>query len=624
MQPPVRTFHPQIQARQSQSTMDSQLTGVELASAWSTIIGTVMTAFSLTALLVVFYQVRVSRKLMSRAKSEEMLGPWRRVAASNPVAWFSATVPHISLPSLVKGANHFGPNFQYWSKRRGESGWVNFLGCMDLTPSGARCEPALKFYSTEKAMDLVEKRLPMRWNGGEFVCLCALLGFQQQNSLNRGRKYQFSALPLPALWSGPLGHLTLTASVSGPGLVASFRLRGYDKPAILSYPDADHEALITDLRIRACYAVHGLPSGDDRVLYFGGTRESEPKTMHSASTSQSNGVVLTELTIEPQQIYNTNDADLIRLWGLEHDKFMFLRFNKYDTSKHTEQPEVRIANFMIRGEALRAMSNSLSQLSPDGYIFTAHINLTKNLIRIFKHAFLGPIRRILKDIADFRNLKALSLKPVTNSALGAVSRLVDRYPRFEDLDEKNIGIRNSIVLALLVRDLRKGPPLHGSTEGARDPSPHIPIVGARDSTTRGRLRWALICSPGLVERLGAELERARRTGGLQALLSPESNATAGTVTGGVFRLSDERIEGHLDEQTAEAAPPALEPQQNEGFSVHNGCEDRPLSQPREDYTWLEVLDGLLDFVLTATWVTGGVMNNICYEALCVPENIFLI
>lgn len=49
-----------------------------------------------------------------------------------------------------------------------------------------------------------------------------------------------------------------------------------------------------------------------------------------------------------------------------------------------------------------------------------------------------------------------------------------------------------------------------------------------------------------------------------------------------------------------------------GFDVSSGF----MAKDYGAYSWRQVLDALLDLVLTATWVTGGIMNNICYEALC--------
>jgi hypothetical protein len=38
----------------------------------------------------------------------------------------------------------------------------------------------------------------------------------------------------------------------------------------------------------------------------------------------------------------------------------------------------------------------------------------------------------------------------------------------------------------------------------------------------------------------------------------------------------------------------------------------------------ELLGAVIDVVLTGIWILGGVSNNVCYEALSMPENILMI
>ncbi|KAK4232791.1 hypothetical protein C8A03DRAFT_19991, partial [Achaetomium macrosporum] len=470
-------------------------------------VASILALASLITLYTFIKQLSIARKHMEEAKGRDMIGEWHNVAIRRDSCddRLSAQVPFISLPGLVEHDSRLEPPLapHRLLKNQHMSGWANFLDCLRFSPalidSLAELRPCP--VSTENTTSLIEKRLPMRWNGNEFVSLCAALGFQQETRNNRGGEYQFNILPLPALWFSPLGHFTIIKAKDG--LVVSFRPRTYERPRLPRY---QHPTLLPAvgapakfcLRTRAFYAVNSLPTGpgnQDIALFFGGRRSWEIKPIDATKEKR--------LRIVEGEIYNTVEADLIQTWGLNHEHFSFLRFDDLPLNGAWPCEGLRIGKFVIPAESgvlLRYIKSSLLELAPDGYVFTAHEKLTSHLDAIFNHAYGLETRECLSKLRTPANTGCATMV-LLNSALEAVHRLHTVYPTMNDLQAAALGVEDCKTITRLVQRLRQ---LYTSKDG---------------NAARGReLRWALICRPDLVRHLSAELRNQSQR--LDDMLNP--------------------------------------------------------------------------------------------------------
>jgi hypothetical protein len=376
---------------------------------------TVLTALSLIAIVALVYQLALIRSRIQKAKTNEAVGKWSKVVRSGDLSTLrgSGVVPFLSLRELVEhGASYklkptrlrSGPDAPKRSRmesildilkpsrpRSGPdtvvlSGWANFLNSIGFEPEDLSKSPA---FTKERISQLIEKRLPMRWTGSEFVCMCALLGFQQAASRG-GYSFRMDVLPLPALWFSPLGYITLVDSPQ-PGIVASFRPRAYEHAALSKsrLDKFDPDGLCPpkfSIKRRSYYTVHSLwvPNRDEHeALFFGGfyspnpidsyidedtdkkdvtgkdtkgegakskdtskedqdredidkkgkgkdtdKKDADEDNAQKACAKTSGCAELIQLSLENDEIYSTVEADLIQAWGLDHSKFRLLRFNK--------------------------------------------------------------------------------------------------------------------------------------------------------------------------------------------------------------------------------------------------------------------------------------------------------
>ncbi|EWZ77464.1 hypothetical protein FOWG_18128 [Fusarium oxysporum f. sp. lycopersici MN25] len=120
--------------------------------------------------------------------------------------------------------------------------------------------------------------------------------------------------------------------------------------------------------------------------------------------------------------------------------------------------------------------------------------------------------------------------------------------------------------------------------------------GREDERRRvDKLMWAMICSPNLVE----DLSRGLRDRDLEDVCREGDGATIRT---GLFTST------------------YFLPADHEPFTVSDGR----MEGQTYNYSKREVLAAVIDFVFTATWVIGGIHSNICYEALSITGDVFMI
>jgi hypothetical protein len=152
----------------------------------------------------------------------------------------------------------------------------------------------------------------------------------------------------------------------------------------------------------------------------------------------------------------------------------------------------------------------------------------------------------------------------------------------EDLKSSMLRVEDCRAVTRLVEDLR-------------------PLYTDRDDAGGEQLRWALICCPSFVECLSEGLQGQ----GFEDILGLHDGAANVTISQDLQYLRTGFQSFNLYDGLRKNWPP-------------------PSSIPAHTFSRRDVLAALLDFVLTGSWIIGAVRNNICYEAMNVPENIFMI
>jgi len=249
-----------------------------------------------------------------------------------------------------------------------------------LTGAKADSTAAPSAMSTERAIELVEGKIPRRWRGSEFVSFCALLGFRQE-----GRdEFERSHLPLPALWFEPSGRIAIRESPHG--VVASFTPR---VPLSHLLPDVvadSNEVVKFNLIFRGYYSAKSLPLGDDRALFLGG------KDPWDAGSDLNNPAV--QLVVLENEIYSNIEAYLLDIWGLSCDSITFIG-QRLIPGDHIPPGSFEIAGFVGSLEVLAFLKQATTRLHPDGYLWTSSPKLTGKLVDIYKHSWKSGLR--LKD-----------------------------------------------------------------------------------------------------------------------------------------------------------------------------------------------------------------------------------
>ncbi|KAF5264539.1 hypothetical protein FOXYS1_4675 [Fusarium oxysporum] len=573
-----------------------------------TVISTFAGCTAVAAVIVLIFQLRISQRARQDARDTKVVGKWRPVLASHDVTGFlaSGAMPSISLHRLVATNHEITPSLLE-PRFLVHAGWANFLNSIGFSPEDdfpragclTKCRRAMSYpaaqtapspFSTERATGLIEKRFPMRWNGDEFVCLCAVLGFEQNIKERTGQVFERTVFPLPALWFGRLGHLTLVKSPKG--IVASFRARTYGRHALYGLVHHNQGKIRMSVKTRAYYSVLALPpvarrEGQDPspALYFGGTYSWEPPAPVDA---------IQRLEFEEEQIYNTNDADLLQIWRLDHNQFRFIRFHSFPPDRRLPNGTVSIAGFILGGEMLSEISASLLEITPDGYVFTAHQTLHSHLIKFFKHAYERPVRENLSTLVaepcrnndvDRRVRDGSEPHAKLRAALIAIDIFRNVFSDINALKSEMLALNDCQALAQLARMTRH---LCGD---------QLRVENGREDERRrvDKLRWAMICSPNLVE----DLSRGLRDRDLEDVCREGDGATIRT---GLFTST------------------YFLPADHEPFTVSDGR----MEGQTYNYSKREVLAAVIDFVFTATWVIGGIHSNICYEALSITGDVFMI
>ena len=558
------------------SSQDSGHSAFEQASWAASIIGGVISVFTLTSIIVLLAQISLERRNIEDAKHERVVGRWRSVLTMGDDFGIrpSASVPLISLPQLVAQEYKMAPSCIISPQGNlALSGWANFLDILGVTPDEFQCpstrSQAKTFgqvgFATERTSELVERRLPMRWNASEFVCICSLLGFQHKAGVRDD--YDRTVLPLPTLWYGPPGKVILRESSAG--ITVSFRPNVFEKNMLPKVIHGSVKPVKFNLKNRAFQAVHALPIGKEKGLFFGG------KDSYDEGVDSTHAKLLWE--VEEDRIYWVVETDLLQSWGLDCKSIIFLKYRLIHQNA-VPSDVFPMGRFLAPRKILPLLKEALTNLIPDGYIFTANQSLAADVISLTQHSYeAGSELCKFYALVDWDD----EFKPVTSfsrpyeklrAALKALSVIYLRYPQLEAL----------LPLTLTPGDCQTVAQLCGMLHE---------MLGGEDSGKH--LRWAMVCSPSLVQALVEGIHYA----GLENVLK-----STAVVEDELFSSQD-----------------LLGPKK---YCVPNASEmDLVL---RFEYTGQQILAAVLSFTLTGIWLLTSTQNNVCYESLCIPESIFMI
>lgn len=312
-------------------------------SVTSSVVAAIVGLITLLTVYVAAMQILSRRQLYRLGVSTKSLGPWKPKVVTPSLLRMQTKIstPTISLPRLV--AQDWQPNisfptgfttnkstkapanFIHKSARTAsgfagklakvpsglltgkplkvvsdpellaEASWVNFLQALGLTPESTG------LYEMQAEAELVNGIVPMRWKGRDLVGICSMLGFQSHEDKPSAR----TPMPLPMLWSGPLGWLQFRAS--SDGCIVEYRRRGEFKD-LLSQAQYDFYDTFQPqpvcLKSRLWQSINGLYLPDDRLLYIGGEdlvteklkerRDNQPRSMEDICKD----VVSSDLTDE--------------------------------------------------------------------------------------------------------------------------------------------------------------------------------------------------------------------------------------------------------------------------------------------------------------------------------------
>lgn len=296
-------------------------------SATSSVLAAIVGLITLLTVYVAAMQILSRRQLYRLGVSVKSLGPWKPIVVTPSLLRMQTHIstPTISLPRLVDqkwqpkisfptgfttGPTKAPTNFINKSTRTAtsiagklpkvptglptgrppnapsdpellaEASWVNFLQALGLTPENTG------LYEMQAESELVNGIVPMRWKGRDLVGICSMLGFQSHEDKPSAR----TPMPLPMLWSGPLGWLQFRAS--SDGCIVEYRRRG-EFNNLLSQAQYEYYGPFQphpiDLKSRLWHSINGLYLPNGRLLYIGGSdpvteklkerRDNQPRTV---------------------------------------------------------------------------------------------------------------------------------------------------------------------------------------------------------------------------------------------------------------------------------------------------------------------------------------------------------
>jgi hypothetical protein len=202
-------------------------------SATSSVLAAVIALITLFTVYVAALQLISQRRKNRHGLSSLYLGPWRSKVVSSSLFRLQTTIstPTVSLSKLR--SQKWQPRFVFpagferaFVRRKSildlekttevmlpRANWVTFLQSLGLTPETDT------LYDMQFESELIGGTVPMRWRGPDLAAICSMLGFQAA-----GERPEFrEPMPLPTMWSGPLGYLQFRAGFEG--CVVEFRRR---------------------------------------------------------------------------------------------------------------------------------------------------------------------------------------------------------------------------------------------------------------------------------------------------------------------------------------------------------------------------------------------------------------
>lgn len=290
-------------------------------SATSSIVASVVGLVTLLTVYVAAMQILSRRQLYRLGASTKSLGPWKSRVVTPSLLRMQTQIstPTVSLRKLVK--NEWKPKitfpvgFNSKSKKAdadpevlAEASWVNFLQALGLTPE------CTEFYEMQSESELVNGMVPMRWKGRDLVGICSMLGFQSHEDKPSAK----TPMPLPMLWSGPLGWLQFRAS--SEGCIVEYRRRAAFQNQLSRerhdyYVNLEPRPLC--LKSRLWQSINGLYLPEDRLLYIGGSDPVAEKLRDRRENTQRS---MDEICEEVMASDMTNEQMMRVVWGKKADR----------------------------------------------------------------------------------------------------------------------------------------------------------------------------------------------------------------------------------------------------------------------------------------------------------------
>lgn len=290
-------------------------------SATSSIVASIVGLVTLLTVYVAAMQLLSRRQLYRLGVSTKSLGPWKSRVVTPSLLRMQTQIstPTVSLRKLVKndwqpkitfpvGFNNKSTKADSDPEILAEASWVNFLQALGLTPE------CTEFYQMQSESELVNGIVPMRWKGRDLVGICSMLGFQSHEAKPSAK----TPMPLPMLWSGPLGWLQFRAS--SEGCVVEYRRRAAFQNQLSVerhnyYIDLKPRPLC--LKSRLWQSINGLYLPDDRLLYIGGSDPVAEKLRNRRENTQRS---VDEICEEVMASDMTNEQLMRVVWGKKADR----------------------------------------------------------------------------------------------------------------------------------------------------------------------------------------------------------------------------------------------------------------------------------------------------------------
>lgn len=290
-------------------------------SAISAIVAAIVGLVTLLTVYVAAMQILSRRQLYRLGVSTKSLGPWKPKVVTPSLLRLQTQIstPTVSLPRLVKKEWKpritFPVGFTTKSTKAdsdpevlAEASWVNFLQALGLTPEST------EFYEMQSESDLVNGIVPMRWKGRDLVGICSMLGFQSHEDKPSAK----TPMPLPMLWSGPLGWLQFRAS--SDGCIVEYRRRAAFRNQL---PQERHdyyckfEPRPLCLKSRLSQSINGLYLPNGRLLYIGGSDPVAEKLRNRRDNTQRS---VDEICEEVMSSDLTDEQMRRVFWGKKKDR----------------------------------------------------------------------------------------------------------------------------------------------------------------------------------------------------------------------------------------------------------------------------------------------------------------